>query len=61
MSSHFLIFSFSHYLIFSLSLSFYSQIKAGFSPLYVAAQNGHEQAVQILLKGGAYVDLPSEV
>ena len=36
--------------------------KDGITPLYVAAQNGHEQIVQILLeKGESNVDLPDQV
>ena len=56
---HFLIFShFFHLLIF---LFFYSR-KNGTTPLFIAAFEGHEQIVQILLeKGKANVDLANEV
>ena len=55
-----LIVSFSfHFLIF---LFFFKNVKTGVTPLYIAAQNGHEQIVQFLLeKGKPNVDLATEV
>ena len=45
----------------SFSLFFF-HLKSGVTPLYVAAQNGHEQTVQILLeKGKPNVDLADQV
>ena len=39
-----------------------SNVKDGFTPLFIAAEEGHEQIVQILLeKGRANVDLPDKV
>ena len=35
--------------------------KDGTTPLYIAAQNGYEQIVQILLEKGANVDLADKV
>ena len=50
------------FLISSFSLYFWFFIKGGATPLFVAAQSGHEQIVQILLeKGEANIDLPKEV
>ena len=50
---------------FSFSLShffFYIHVKYGVTPLFIAAQNGHEQIVQILLeKGNPNVDLATRV
>ena len=49
---------------FSFSFSFFSFFyqKEGFTPLHVAAQEGHEQIVHILLeKGGANADLANQV
>ena len=55
-----LIVSFSfHFLIF---LFFILNVKTGVTPLYIAAQKGHEQIVQLLLeKGKPNVDLATEV
>ena len=51
----FLSFSFSHFSIFF-------NVKYGETPLYVAAQKGHKQIVEILLeKGKPNVDLPDPV
>ena len=53
------LFFFFQFLIFL----FYSfNVKDGTTPLYIAAQNGYEQIVQLLVeKGGANVDLADEV
>ena len=41
---------------------FFFNVKDGTTPLYIAAQNGHEQIVQILLeKGEPNVDLADQV
>ena len=54
-------FSFSflfHFLIFL----FFLNVKNGVTPLFIAAQNGHEQIVQMLLeKGEPNVDLATKV
>ena len=51
----FFFFSVSHFSIFL-------NVKDGTTPLYIAAANGHEQIVQLLLeKGKPNVDLPNEV
>ena len=51
------------FLSFSLShFSIFFHVKNGITPLFIAAQNGHEQTVQVLLeKGKPNVDLPDEV
>ena len=36
-------------------------IQDGVSPLYVACENGHDDIVQVLLDGGARIDLPAKV
>ena len=40
---------------------FLSMIQQSVSPLYVASQNGHDDVVQLLLDGGARIDLPAKV
>ena len=55
----FLFLFFFHFLSF---FYFFLHLKDGTTPFYIAAQNGHEQIVQILLdKGRANVDLADEV
>ena len=47
---------------FTFSFFYFFHVKDGITPLYVAAQNGHEQIVQILLeKGKPNVDLAIKV
>ena len=53
----FFFFFFFQFLIFR----FFIHVKNGATPLYVAAQEGHEQIVEILLEKGANVDLPDKV
>ena len=36
-------------------------IQQGASPLYIASQEGHDDVVQLLLDGGARIDLPAKV
>ena len=36
-------------------------IQQGASPLYLACQEGHDDVVQLLLNGGARIDLPAKV
>ena len=57
------LFSFSFSFFFSVShFSIFFNVKNGATPLYIAAQNGHEQIVQILLeKGKANIDLAEKV
>ena len=58
-----LFFIHSFFIFFFESFSiFFCILKDGVTPLFVAAQNGHEQTVQILLeKGKPNVDLADEV
>ena len=56
-----LIVSFSFFFRFLIFLFYFFNVKDGTTPLYIAAQNGHEQIVQILLERGANVDLADEV
>ena len=49
-------FSLSHFSIF-----FLKNVKTGVTPLFMGAQNGHEQIVQLLLEKGANIDLATEV
>ena len=53
---------FLFFFFFSFSLFYFFNVKNGITPLYVAAFNGDEQIVQILLeKGNPNVDLPDPV
>ena len=36
-------------------------IQEGVSPLYIASEEGHDDVVQLLLDGGARIDLPTKV
>ena len=47
--------------LFSFSFFYFFNIKDGVTPLYIAACEGYEQIVQILLKKGANVDLADKV
>ena len=50
------------FFFFSFSFFYFFNLKYGLTPLYVAACNGDEQIVEILLeKGKANVDLPNKV
>ena len=42
-------------------LIFFQSLQDGFSPLYVAAQNGHNLVVEILLKSEANANQPNKV
>ena len=54
-------FSFSFFFTFSF-FDIFLNVKGGITPLFIGAQNGHEQIVQILLeKEKANVDLPDKV
>ena len=44
-----------------LAYIFFSMIQDGFSALHTASGNGHDDIVQLLLDGGARIDLPSKV
>ena len=52
---------FEKILHFFLNSNLFLKQKDGTTPLCVAAQNGHEQMVQILLEKGANVDLANKV
>ena len=47
-----LFFLFSFFFFFRFLILFFIYLKCGATPLYIAAQKGHEQIVQILLKKG---------
>ena len=50
------------FFFFSLShFSIFLNVKDGVTPLYIAAFQGYEQIIQILLKKGANVDLADQV
>jgi hypothetical protein len=40
---------------------FLSMVQTGVSPLYMASQHGHDDIIQVLLDGGARIDLPTKV
>ena len=52
----------SFHFFFTFSFFYFFNVKDGTTPLWIAAQNGHEQTVQILLeKGEPNVDLADQV
>ena len=59
------LFLIASFFFFFISFSFFYiflHVKDGLTPLYIAAEKGHAQTVQILLeKGKPNVDLPTEV
>ena len=55
-------FFFFFFLFFDFLIFLFLNVKNGATPLFIAAQEGHEQIVEILLeKGKANVDLTNEV
>ena len=57
-----IVFFFFFFFFFIFSFFYFFNVKYGVTPLYSAAQNGHEQIVQILLeKGNPNVDLATKV
>ena len=54
---------FFFFFFFSLfSFFYFLNVKCGVTPLYIAAENGHKQIVQILMeKGKPNIDLPDQV
>ena len=54
-------FFFFFFFQFFIYFFFFFNIKYGETPLYVAAKNGHEQIVQVLLEEGGNVDLADKV
>ena len=57
-----MIVSFFFFFQFLIFLFYSFNVKDGTTPLYIAAQNGYEQIVQLLVeKGGANIDLADEV